>query len=208
MKSHSSSGIVRGFTLVEVMVSVTILSLVMLTTVTGFRTLANTQTSIEGLTGRVDDIRTVSTFLRDTLESSVLDPSGGTGGLALGSSGDASTSAWFFLAPNALEWKSTVLFGEAFGGVQLVRVAAEDGRLVLRWQEPLEGDKRPDWGQTSSRVLVERLEEFSISYRRGFDQPWLQEWDRRGAPHTVRLQLRVAGRYWPDLILRVQGGEN
>ena len=48
----------RGFTLVEVMVALTILSLVMLATVTGLRTLANTQVAIERMTSRVDEVRT------------------------------------------------------------------------------------------------------------------------------------------------------
>ena len=61
-----------GFTLVEVMVALTILSLVMLVTVTGFRTLGNTQGAITRLTGRVDEIRSVSSYLRDLFESTVV----------------------------------------------------------------------------------------------------------------------------------------
>ena len=55
----------QGFTLVEVMVSLAILSLVMLVTVSGFRTLGNTATSISAMTGRTDELRSVSMFLRD-----------------------------------------------------------------------------------------------------------------------------------------------
>ena len=59
----------EGFTLVEVMVALTILSLVMMATVTGLRTLANTQSAIERMTSRVDEVRSVSIFLRDLLAS-------------------------------------------------------------------------------------------------------------------------------------------
>ena len=59
----------EGFTLVEVMVALTILSLVMMATVTGLRTLANTQSAIERMTSRVDEVRSVSIFLRDLLTS-------------------------------------------------------------------------------------------------------------------------------------------
>ena len=61
----------QGFTLVEVMVSLAILSLVMLVTVSGFRTLGNTATSISAMTGRTDELRSVSMFLRDAFENSV-----------------------------------------------------------------------------------------------------------------------------------------
>ena len=59
----------RGFTLVEVVVALTILSLIMLATVTGLRTLANTQGTLERVTARIDEVRTVSGFLRDLMEA-------------------------------------------------------------------------------------------------------------------------------------------
>ena len=51
------------------MVALTILSLVMMVTVTGLSTLANTQSAIERMTSRVDEVRSVSIFLRDLLTS-------------------------------------------------------------------------------------------------------------------------------------------
>ena len=61
----------RGFTLVEVIVALAILSLVMLATVSGFRTLGNTATTISRMTDRSDELRSVSSFLRDAFENSV-----------------------------------------------------------------------------------------------------------------------------------------
>lgn len=62
----------RGFTLVEVMVALSILSLLLLATISALRTFGNTQVSVEKLTNRVDEVRTVSGFLRDTLQSAVV----------------------------------------------------------------------------------------------------------------------------------------
>jgi hypothetical protein len=38
----------------------------------------------------------------------------------------------------------------------------------------------------------------------GFTDPWIEKIDRKAVPALVRLQVRAAGRYWPDLIFRVQ----
>lgn len=204
------AGSQQGFTLVEVMVALSILSLIMLATVTGLRTLANTQVAIERMTGRVDEVRTVSSFLRDALESAIVSSSGGR--LSLG--GGRRESTFFELSPDSMAWKSTVLFGEGYGGSHLVRVAKENAQLVLRWQEAGSdrgGPARPggqlDWSGADFRVLIDDLEELKISYRRSFSASWTEKWDRGGAPLLVRLQLRSAGRYWPDLIFNVQGAQ-
>ena len=191
----------RGFTLVEVMVSLTLLSLVMLATITGLRTLANTQEAIERMTGRVDEVRSVSGFLRDTLQSAVIGASRSR--LSLGGSREDST--FFETSGTSLAWKSIVLFGEGFGGSYLVRVAKEENLLVLRWQEPPKRGRPQDWKKAPSRTLVKDLQEFKLSFRKDFSAPWSDNVEKDVVPVLVRLQVRAAGRYWPDLILRVQG---
>ena len=191
----------RGFTLVEVMVALTILTMVLLGTVTGMRTLGNTQASIERATSRVDEVRTVSGFLRDLMESAVV---GGKGGLTLGGGGLAST--YFRLGEGFLEWKTNLLFGEAYGGVHIIRVAQEGEQLVLRWREP--DQLRPDeynWEAAPSRPLVENVEVFSIAVREDFREDWKDRWEESAiAPALVRLQIKSSDRYWPDLIMQVQ----
>ena len=49
----------RGFTLIEVVVALSILSLLMLAVISALRTFGNTQVSLEKLTDRVDQMRTV-----------------------------------------------------------------------------------------------------------------------------------------------------
>ena len=199
MKASTGS---RGFTLVEVMVALSILSLVLLATVTGLRTLGNTQAAIERKTSRVDEVRSVSGFLRDLMESAVV--GSGSGGLTLGAGGQQEAT-YFNFGKGFLEWKTTVLFGEAYGGTHYVRVGQEGGQLMLRWLAT--GGSSPnarDWSKAASRPLVRDLELFAIGLRQEFDQGWVVRWAGGDPPALVRLQIKAAGKYWPDLILKVQ----
>ena len=191
----------RGFTLVEVMVALTILTMVLLGTVTGLRTLGNTQVSLERVTARVDEIRTVSEFLRDLMESTVVS---GKGGLTLG--GGSREATYFRLSDQAVEWKTNLLFGEGYGGAYIVRVAKEDSQLVLRWLEPQ--TVKPDaelWASAPAKTLVREVDEFSLAVREDYWLDWQPRWkNSAAAPALVRLQIKSSGRFWPDLIMQVQ----
>jgi general secretion pathway protein J len=190
----------RGFTLVEVVVALSILSLIMLAVISALRTFGNTQASLERLTDRVDQMRTVSGFLRDTLQSAVVGPRASS--LSLG--GIPPESSYFNGDSSSLEWKAPILFGEGYGGTFLVRVGREQDRLVLRWQEPTRDEEDIEWDDTPSRDLLQGVEEFSVSYRAEFGQPWQKQWHEQNSPALVRMGIKAAGRYWPDLILQVQ----
>ena len=191
----------QGFTLVEVMVALTILSMVMLATITGLRTLASSQVAIERMTSRVDEVRTVSSFLRDTLESAV----SGANASRLSLGGGGQEKLFFEASKQSLAWKSTVLFGEGFGGSYLVRVGREGEKLVLRWLEPPKRGALPGWGEAPTRTLIEDLQEFRLSFRHEYSESWSDSPGRDGVPALVRMQIRADGRSWPDLILRIQG---
>lgn len=188
-----------GFTLIEMMVAVTILSLVLLATVSGFRTLATTQGSLNRFTERNDEIRSVSSFLRGALESAVLGSS--SGGLSLGGGGADMTV--FESAADQLMWKTTMLFGEGAGGSYVVRVAREGPQVVLRWQKMSPRGELDVWNKAPSRTLIDDVEEFAVAYRRAVDGPWLSAWDGRGPPGWVRMRVRAAERYWPDIVMEV-----
>ena len=191
----------QGFTLVEVMVALTILSLVMIVTVTGLSTLANTQSAIERMTSRVDEVRSVSIFLRDLLTSasSGTDPNK----LTLGRSSE--DESYFISGNDFLELDATVLFGERYGGTHRVRIASEDNQLILRWQESNRGAPPKDWSDVSSRVMISQLEEFTVFTKEDYGAQWTENRriDKR-KPILVMLKVKAAGRNWPDLIVRVK----
>ena len=189
----------RGFTLVEMMVAVTILSLVMLATITGFRTLAGTQSALTARMADNDEIRSVSSFLRDALESAVVGSD--VGGLTLGGGGRDRTV--FEAHGNRLLWKTTMLFGESEGGSFVVQVAREARAIVLRWQKPDAQGQFDEWNKAPARTLVDNVQEFSVAYRREPEEDWLEQWDEAGAPGWVRLRVRANERYWPDIVMEV-----
>ena len=203
--SFQRSNMPRGFTLVEVVVSLTILSLIMLATISALRTFGNSQVAVENSALRVDEIRSVSGFLRDTLEAAVVSSSQGAT-LSVGPGSNLRPSPYFRGGAEFLEWKAPIMFGEAYGGVFIVRVAKEEDELVLRWLEPTGKEKaqEPDWAESPSRVLLADLESLQIFYRPEFEEPWQEQWGEDDSPALVRISLRTGGRFWPDLVLWVQ----
>jgi general secretion pathway protein J len=196
----SSRNAPTGFTLIEVIVALAILSLILLITVSGLRTLGATQGSLEKMTDRVDEVRTVSSFLRDTLESAVI----GAPAKELTLGGYAGVGTHFFeMSEDALAWKSNVLFGENFGGTYFLKVAKEDNLLMLRWLEPEGRDEPGDWTKAQSRVLVNDLEEFALSYRSEAGGNWRTGRVEGSGAVVLRMQIKASGRYWPDLIMQV-----
>lgn len=196
----------RGFTLVEVMVAIAVFSLIMLTTVAGFRTLGNTASTIDRMTHRSDELRSVSAFLRDALENAVVGAaSGGNDELTFGGSGASDgPSAYFKVADDGLEWRAKVLFGEAYGGSYFVRLAKHGSDLVLQWRDP-KGQLEPgSWDDAPQRRVLEGLEELEIWTRMDATSPWVQQDVERETPSHVKLVVKARGRYWPDLIMTVQ----
>jgi general secretion pathway protein J len=199
--AQSSRSSALGFTLIEVIVALAILSLIMLATISAMRTFANTQSSLDRLSGRIDEIRTVSSFLRDTLDSTVF--AADSGGLSLGGHGGQEL-AYFAGTANSVDWKAPILFGEGFGGTFLLRLAHEQDQLLLRWQEPVEPGLPVDWNDTESRVMVASVQAFEVGFLPDFGREWEEEWDSLDSPALIRLRIKANEKYWPDLIMQVQ----
>ncbi|WP_339615952.1 prepilin-type N-terminal cleavage/methylation domain-containing protein [uncultured Gilvimarinus sp.] len=186
----------RGFTLIEVVVSITILSLIVLATVTAMRTLANTQERLEQKAEQSSQMQMVVRYLRKTLS-------------------DAQSITWYkFGAPagqyfygdeSYVQVVSPLAIAGRTGGLWTSHLSVKEGRLVLKL---ISGLQLPDWsGDGLSYVLLSNIDAFSIAYRSNRYSEWVSDWDGLdekpdlGIPSHVKIKLKVAGRYWPDIIV-------
>ena len=195
-----------GFTLVEVIVALGIFSLIMLATVSGYRTLGNTASTITRMTDRTDELRSVSAFLRDALENSVVGAaSGGNSEMTFGgSSVDQGPVSYFKVTNGGLEWRAKILFGEAYGGSYFLRLAKLDEELVLQWQDPQGGIEPGSWQGASQRKILDDLQSFEVWTRMDAQSKWARGDVDRDTPSHVKVVIKANDRYWPELIMVVQ----
>lgn len=189
----------RGFTLVEIIVSLTLLSMLTVLVLSSVRMLGDSQQRLEATVERLDEMRLVSRFLRNSLRQAFLVPA-------------ANSNLPFFEGQSRdLQWVAPLRGAEGFAGLHFMRLAYRDGVLAIQFA-PYDADSvGPDWQNARVFPLLTRVNEFELNYRGERGDPWLPRWDDgfRGPPGWVKLRLRVRERYWPELVvgmdqLRVQ----
>ena len=194
----------EGFTLVEVLLAVTLMTLILSATVSALRTFGNTQSSLERVITRVDEIRAVSTFLRNAFAATVVTE---MSTMTLGPEDTGGQDGGYFSMKDSSEvrWRSTAKFGEDYGGSYFFRVYAADDQLLLQWQ--LADARTPgSWQDKPVRVLLENLQSLRLSCWSRVDGKWRSVWNSSGSiPDKVKFEIRSSQRYWPDLIMRVSG---
>jgi general secretion pathway protein J len=182
----------KGFTLVEVVVALTVMSLLVLATLSAVRTLGDTHARVEATTLRLDEMRLVSQFLRNSLRQAVpVRTQARPGGYTLGGAGE-------------LSWIAPLQGVEGVAGLQYKRLFLDGETLKIQFVPYHPSLESPDWGAAKAHPLLHEVSEFTLAFRESAQQPWLAQWgDQENAvpPQTLKLQLRVRERYWPDLII-------
>ncbi|MEP6823832.1 MAG: prepilin-type N-terminal cleavage/methylation domain-containing protein [Ramlibacter sp.] len=191
----------RGFTLVEILVAMTLLSVVMLALGAAMRTIAQTETRVDERLARADEMRVASGFLFSILErvsvrkSDVTTKVGGSLYLFVG-------------APDAVMWIGVMPARYGAGGRYFFRLALEStggGRgLVLRFVPWVGTAVFPDWTGAASRTLVSNASGLQIGYGddTNANSGWTRQWsvaDR--LPGRIRISVSSATGAWPYLII-------
>ncbi|WP_049723715.1 prepilin-type N-terminal cleavage/methylation domain-containing protein [Gilvimarinus polysaccharolyticus] len=186
----------RGFTLIELVVSIAILSLIVLATVTAMRTLANTQARLEQKAEASSQMQLVSNYLRQALSDAKPVTM-----LELG----VPSGVYFYGNESYLQFVAPLAISGRAGGLWSLRLALQEGQLMAQYQPGLQ---LAEWTDSDlSYVLLSDVEEFAVAYRVNAYDDWVADWDGlesrpdSGMPSHVRLQLKVAGRYWPVIIV-------
>ena len=187
-----------GFTIVEVVVALTILSLIMLATLTAVRTLGDTQARLETTLTRLDQMRMVSQFLRSTLRQAV--PAVISDPASFGQQGafQGNDSEVVLVAPMPAV--------EGGAGLQYMRLFVHDETDVAIQFSPYRlGETAPDWGNVDSYPLVDEVELFELEYRETLDGEWLPAWGEETPviPQAIKLRIMAKGRFWPDLVVAI-----
>ncbi len=194
-----------GFTLVELLVAMTLLAFLSITLFGGLRFGARSWEAVVDSSAERDAIASTQTFLRGRLGQLTLPGPAGRRQLDAGGRLDGGPDRVEFVAP----WLSALSLGGLYR-FTLWREDTGNGRLMLRWQPAAaDPDALEELGDLAGeRILLDGVAEFSLSYFGAEDEEaepeWLDQWDNPGAPpRLVRIDLAFADarRVWPDFVV-------
>ncbi len=192
-----------GFTMVEMIIALVILSMIMLATLTALRTFAQTQSKIEEVTARLNTTRQVTDFLRRTIGQA-------TPVLFAPVKGDyeASYGTYFIGEQTSLVWVAPMNFGLDAGSSFVFRLSQEDSRLWLQFSPFIDSVTEPDWSELIKYELLADITEFEIGFLGSRASGWLKEWPlSQASPALVKLTISSAERFLPEIVVRLDDGQ-
>ncbi len=206
-RQHLSLSIHRGngFTLVELLVALMLLSLIALGLGGGMRTISQTQERIDHRTEKTERQQVSIQFLRDVL--------GQVSGMRRLDSQGASMgrSTYFLGSSQEVQWLGSMPANFGSGGRSHMRLVLQGNQLVFQYQRWEKSNPNPDWKNAESYVLDSEITAFSLSYQstsRTSGQQWLPAWGGaesltplRDLPTAMQLQVQTEKGNWPLLVI-------
>ena len=199
----------KGFTLIEMLIVMSLLSMIMVAMGSSLRTMAQTESRVDERLLRNDEMRVVTLFLRQTLgrvEASKTnnDPTG------------SRTALQFDTSPTQISWVGIMPARHGAGGRYFFRLTSEEtmqgNALVLRYAPWATQIDIPDWTQASSHTMVKDLTAFAVeaeglpldiqSTPATWPRGWQTGWPIKDAlPQRLRLLLADKKGAWPPLVV-------
>lgn len=199
IRESRRSSLRKGFTLIEVVVALSLLSLIMLGLVGALRAFGQTGERLEEQTLVNDDLRLVGALLQSSIASAAV--------LQRVEPDSKAVGVWFQGRVQGLEWLGVMPARHGVGGLMHLRLMLEQAqddryRLVL-FMAPYRGaDKEPDWDILEGRVLLEDVTDMQLRYLGFKEAGWSVEWlNETALPTKVYLALTLRGRPWPPLLI-------
>lgn len=198
---HGAEHRQQGFTLLELVVAITLMGLVLVVLYSGLRLGLNGWDSGERRAEATNRLRSVQEFLRRQLAQSMT---------VYGTDNDRRERFVVFAGRSEDQFVAPMPARLGQGGLYRMRIGMADGQLQLRWRPYLPGD--PSTGEERVNVLLEvsAMEWAYFGPERDNDQEspqWHADWtstERR--PLLVRLNLTLRGEVWPDLVVALVEG--
>lgn len=192
-----------GFTLLELIVAITLMGLVLVVLYSGLRLGLNSWDGGEQRAEATNRVRLAQEFLRRQLMQSIT---------AYHVNERQERGVVFAGRPDGIEFVAPMLAQLGQGGVYRVRIDAADGRLWIRWRPYLPTD--PEAGEERETALLEGVSDVEWAYfGPEQEQPpeslprWRTDWtNTQQRPQLVRLNLRLSGEPWPDLVTALPDG--
>lgn len=189
---------VRGFTLLELIVVMALLSLLMTGLMSALRTMAQTETKIDQRLERVDALRTTHALLARVL--------GGISVARIDMPGDlGKTMMPFHATADSLIWVGILPARPDVGGRRYFRLAVErvdDGEALVLRLAPCDAEfTLPDWSSAEPHVLTHQVAKLTVEAQgqlpQGHEQEktWSAGWQTGWpvadvTPERVRLSLQ------------------
>ena len=197
----------RGFTLIELVIAITLMGLVLVALYSGLRLGLNSWDSGEQRAEAVNRLRATQEFLRRQLAQS----------MTVFQLRDPHEQIVVFTGqPDRIEFIAPMLTHLGQGGLYRIRVETGDGRLWLRWRTYVRDDSEAGAGAEQETVLLNNVSAVEWGYfgSEPGDQPgqlrpprWYSEWPGgQWRPQLVRLNLNLNGVPWPDLVAALVEG--
>lgn len=194
-----------GFTLLELLVVMSLMSLLVLAMASALQTASQTSERVDEALVRTDDLRIVSGFLQSTLSRISLQrraPPLREGANQYFFEGEESQVMWLGVMPA----------GYATGGRTLMRLKQatdEQGESALLLQYlPWNGvTTEPDWSQATTHVLLSGVSQLQIRYQDARPEPtvWASRWSSPDqVPQRIRLIVHTARGPLPDFIIAMR----
>ena len=186
----------QGFTLLELLVVMTLLSLLMTGLMSAMRTMAQTETKIDQRFARLDQLRTAHAFLSQTLSrqsAALINTPGST----------AKPRIAFSAMSDSVTWVGILPARPGIGGRHYFRLTIEEAdsgdALALRLA-PYDSDlKPPDWSVAERHWLVLGVSKLAVLAQglppQGREQLWPMGWQSNWPvmdvlPDQLRLSLQ------------------
>lgn len=198
----------RGFTLVELLIVLVLLSLITLAFASAMRTAAQTEERVDARLERIDNLRIASDFLRAVLGR--VSAQKRTGILEPGSS-----QHYFMGTASEVRWVGVMPARYGAGGRYHFRLhLAEDQTLALQYIPWLDSPAQLNWSVAPSASLATGVTSLSMRYEDASDEPvqWGAPWTvPERMPARIAINLQTVNGSWPELVVPLRalpGGDS
>lgn len=189
----------RGFTLIEVVIALSLVSLVMLGLIGAMRTFGASATRLEARSISLDELRLVPAFMDSILSRAVW--------RSLNLVSDDGSVGSFKGGREGAQWLGVMPGRHGMGGMSHMRLTVIEmyGERVLALQVlPFVGDAAPDWSAVEPEVVVNQLRSVRFRYLAADGGEWQLLWeDPSTLPGWVSLEVTTMSGAWPLMIFRL-----